>query len=160
MPISGTRFASFMVQLKTNPRLKDHKRTVTNKLETFICYNKVYRVAVLHLFLPRCGFIHLPKVIQKKQLLVETMAYVYNTNLQNISKSVFTTFFFVATNSLYWCAIVQTMSLVRQSRRTISTFLRPNIPTFVHCIRCAFASSPSVQSPDSAGWRRSGVSGR
>lgn len=33
----------------TNLLIKDHKQTKTNKLETFICYNKVYRVAILHL---------------------------------------------------------------------------------------------------------------
>lgn len=85
------------------------KQTSTNKLETLFCWNKCIELLYYNCILQDCRL--------ERQLLVE-ISIQYT--LANISKSVFTTF--VATNPLYWCAIVQTASFVRQSQSVISTF--------------------------------------
>lgn len=115
------------------------KQNLTNKLETLFV-KQVYRVAVVHLFLASLWFYTFTNSGSERQLLMEKNGICIQYKLANISKSVFTTF--VATNSFYWCAIVQTVLFVRQSLSMISTFIHLNNPCLclVHIFMCRLHS--------------------
>lgn len=112
--------------------------------------------------LPRCGFIHLPKVIQKTTPSGNNGICIQYKFAKHIKISFYNLFFCSNQFSLLVCHSANCVVGKTEPKHDLNTmrFLRLNIPTFVHCIRCAFSSSPSVQSHESAVWRRSGVSGR
>lgn len=62
-------------------RDKPLKESDLNKqARNFICLNKYIELLYYIFLLLDCGFIYLPTMVLERQLLMETMAYVYNTN--------------------------------------------------------------------------------
>lgn len=131
------------VEMSANQR----NRTLQTS-QKFYLLKQVYRVAALQHLSCQVAVLHIYQQWFRKATPTGNKCHMNTIQISKHIKISFYNFFFVATNSFYWCAIVQTV-FVRQSLNMISTFTSfsvLNTLSFGGCIHRAFSSSPSVQS--------------